>query len=653
MPLLRPSNQFTKSLCDFLGRIPRLIAAETRPLPPQPRVPLVIRVGAAGPLQLPHDGDRLSSALRSILSALKKYADESANPNFHQKMFSEAYPPPAQLRLVCQLAAGFDQMAASAAMAIGYELHAVLPGGRAAFQNDIERNLRRATSRVDDHDPGPTGDPVSQFQQLLANANRVLELDRDDESSDQSPFTRNDYAQAGSIILDHSDVVVLAVHDEPCPALGGTRWMESRAEEKDLTVIRIPVERPFDAVLIWSVDGRREYRSLFDAAFHETNSDIFAAALDRELFGASFDPSKTELGWLERRMTTQLDPEYNTREWNKRWELASSDALARRDLGLAQQQIDDHCKLTKIWADHRASAMAELVRGSFILGALLGIVAVLGALIGILFPVIGYAGKVVEILCLFVIFWLISRSRRRDWRSQWLSLRQLERFIEQAAWLLLLGRSRVYGTPSHLVQFQTDNVAVWTNAYFRAVIRNCTIPAARFGPDYLKTVHLLALQNLVVDQISYFEEEAPFQYKSDVFLERSIKTCVLIALTVTLAYLFPPVLFWLQKLLGESIPGEIVAVLGAFLTSTAAALAAIRNHGEYAQIAARFEGSREALLAIQAQLAARLPDRRPDFSPPPLRSAYLASVVGRATDILIQEVQGWRAVLQKKEIEPT
>jgi hypothetical protein len=79
----------------------------------------------------------------------------------------------------------------------------------------------------------------------------------------------------------------------------------------------------------------------------------------------------------------------------------------------------------------------------------------------------------------------------------------------------------------------------------------------------------------------------------------------------------------------------------------------MRHHGEYAQIAARYEGACEELQAIRSQLAMRLPDRRTDFSPSPLRSTYLASIIERATEVLIQEVQGWRAILQKKEIEPT
>jgi hypothetical protein len=677
MPLWTPKHQFAKSLRDFLSRLPGLVVGVAGSAPPAPSVPFVMRLGVAGPLQLGGEDDSLPRAVAQILEALKTYAIEGANPRFHQRMFADGgTPPPPRLRLLCQLAAGFDQMAGEAALALSYELNAVLPGSRAAFRQDIERNLRdQKPAAGQRHEPDLVGfgdaasdswtpaqrggaereasGPVSQFERLLVEADRVLELDRDDESSDHTPFTLTDYAQAGSVIIDHSDVVLVAVHKELTPALGGTQWIEQRAENRDLAVIRVPVDRPFDAILIWTVDGRREHRRLFEAASQEISSHLFAVALDERMLGPPIDLQKTRLGWLERRMTAQLDPEYNAKKWDTRWERASSDALARHDLGQAPQQIDKDLKSAKVWADHRASALAELVRGTFIASALLGVIAVIGALLGVLFPDQGKAGKIVEIVCLAIIFWTIGRSRQFAWRSQWLSLRQLERYIEQAAWLLLLGRGRAYATPSHLAQFQTDDIAIWTNTYFRAVIRNASFPEAHLTADYLKTVHALTLQNLVDDQICYFEAEAPFQHKSNEILERWTKICVSVALVATLAYLCLPLEWEKVQLLGDATPSKIVTVLGAILTTAAAALSAIRNHGEYAQIAARFEGTCQSLRAIKDQLAARLPDRRPDFSPPTLRSASLASIVGAATDVLVQEVQGWRAILQTKEIEPT
>jgi hypothetical protein len=667
MFLRRPTHQFTKSLHDFLGKIPGLAIGAPGPLPSVPHVPFVIRLGTAGPLHLGNDDRVVARAVNAILSALKEYADRS-NSRFHDRMFSDGPSAPvAQLRLSCKLAPGFDQMAASAALANGYRLHIVLPGGRSAFQGDIERNLH-CPAPATLAQPGPIGDdhadgvlegtqgsdPTSQLKQLLNDAERILELDRPGDTSDEAPFTPNDYAQADSVVLDHSDLVLVAVHDEPYPGLGDTHRIEQGAEDIDLTVIRLPIERPFDTELIWTTDdGRREQRRLFEVGGERACPEIFDAPLDIRLLGEPFDLSKTKLGGFEHRMVAQLDPAYNAREWDKRWQIGSFDA--RSGLALAPHQIDCDLKAPKIWADCCASAMAELVRGSFIFTALLGVISVFGALLKLLshLPLLAYGGEVLEVACLSVIFWFIWRSRRYDWRSQWLSLRQLERHIDQVAWLLLIGRGRVYATPPHLSKFQNDHIAHWTNMFFRAVVRNSSFPTLRLTADYLKNVHALVLRNLIEDQICYLQGEASFQQKSDDVLERWIKACVIVAGVATIAYLFPPTHSAISYLLGDSVPDRVVPVLGALLPAGAAALAAMRSHGEYAQIAARYEGANAALQVKRNQLATRLPDRRPDFEPRSLSSAQLASIVGEATDILIQEVQGWRAILQKKEIEPT
>ena len=649
----QPKHQFSKSLRDFLLKIPGVISGTPRrALSPPPAVPLTIRVGVAGPLRLQAEGE-LAPVISAILEALKRYS-ESANLRFLQRM-SPQRRLPSQLRVVSQLAGGFDQFVAAAAIAAGYSLHAVLPGNREAFARDIERNSAHGS--------------VERFDGLLKKAERVLELDREHESTVDAPFTLPDYSQAGSVILDHADLILVVVHDEASPAPGGSRWMAARAEERNLAVIEVPLEQPFSARLLWTVEGRREEQELFGDGSREAAAELFAAALDYRLVGADFDLAKTELGNWERRFVVQLDPRFNEQEWDRRWQLDSPEgAFAKCDLGVAQEQLDRGLKQAKIWSDVRASAMAELVRGSFIFSAMLSAAAVTGALLGIIVPAasetsdaaagfslnlsLSIGGKVVEIICLIAIFWLMRRSRQRDWRSHWLSLRQLERYIEQTFWLLLLGRSRVYETPSQLTKFQSDDVAKWTNAYFHALIRNCSFPTVRLTSDYLETVRSLVLRNLIANQINYLQDESRFQQKSDETLEWWTKALVAAAAGGT-------ILFFLYLVVGEVMPvpkgdlGRVVSACGALLTATAAALSAIRSHGEYAQIAARYEGSWEALQGVQGRLAARQPERRRDDSRLRLRSARLASAVGEATDILIGEVQGWRAILQKKEIEPT
>ena len=145
MPLFKPKGQFSKSLFDFIGRFPRIIAGGPATLPAIPRVPLVIRVGVAGPLdfQSLQAKTAVAQALDAILGALKDYADRSANLSFHERLYPKgSETPPAQLRLVGQLASGLDQMAASKAQAIGYTLHVVLPGTRDAFEHDLRRNAK-------------------------------------------------------------------------------------------------------------------------------------------------------------------------------------------------------------------------------------------------------------------------------------------------------------------------------------------------------------------------------------------------------------------------------------------------------------------------------------------------------------------------------
>ena len=95
---------------------------------------------------------------------------------------------------------------------------------------------------------------------------------------------------------------------------------------------------------------------------------------------------------------------------------------------------------------------------------------------------------------------------------------------------------------------------------------------------------------------------------------------------------------------------QAVTVLGALMPATAAALSAVRHHGEYAQIASQYECTAAALQGVEDRLIFLLPDRRNGTRQP--RSSILHALMVQATDATFQEVQGWRAVLQKKEIEP-
>lgn len=60
-----------------------------------------------------------------------------------------------------------------------------------------------------------------------------------------------------------------------------------QAERLDLPIIRIPVSKPGDSVLIWTEQGRREERRLFGDAGGGIDPAIFEPALARELIDRS------------------------------------------------------------------------------------------------------------------------------------------------------------------------------------------------------------------------------------------------------------------------------------------------------------------------------------------------------------------------------
>lgn len=666
----RPSNQAMKSLRDFITLFPG-IARSSAPAPAQPPTPpLVLRVAAAGHLHVPSPAS-LQHALQEIFTRLQEYAWR-INDRFSHSLNGSgqmAGPRQPELRVLCQLAPGVDQMAASAALELGYSLHAVLPGSRIAVEDNIRRHGSNAPISFRTREEADREDAVQVYRELLERASRVLELDPPTGPIDSRELTNESYAQAGSIILSHCDIVIVAIHEDGDDHAGGTKWIEQRTEDLNLPLIRVPIDRPSQATLIWTTEGRRETRALFNEVSEGLNSTVFDSALNQTLLNQSATPTPYTSGWFENRIINQLKPSFNSQLWDERWTLpATGTSLADHSLGSVTKQIDDDLKMVKVWADHRASALAIIVRGSFIFCAMLGSLAVFGAVVGLLQPGLGKPGKILEIACLTIILCFIRRSTRLNWRAQWLSLRQLERSIEQVAWLLTLGRVPPFAVPAHAHEFQDDEHNIWANWYLRSVLRAASFPNARLDADYIKTVHELASKNLVRNQISYFESEAAFYHRADERLDIYIKRCILLAFLVTFVYLTAP--YMLSLVLHFDMPAElsnvlwtisakmptvaspVATALGALMPAIAAALSAIRSHGEYAQIAARYRGTSDALQQLEFQAVHMLTDRRRNRRGLPLRSGEVAELLLAATNSLFQEVVGWQSILRKKEIEP-
>lgn len=427
----------------------------------------MLRVAAAGHLHIPNPKP-LQRTLPKVLAELVAYAGR-VNERFSSSLGDSGELQQPDLRILCQLASGVDQMAAATALDLGYSLHAVLPGSRESVKRDISRQKEQSASSRDLDQSAA----VVVYQDLLDRATRVLELDPPTGRSGAGMPTTEAYAQATSIILEHSDIVLIVIHDKGSEHPGGTKWMEQRSEELNLPIIRVPIDNPTQATLIWTTDGRRESRHLFKRD-QTLRPSVFEAALNRTLLNQASTFSPYKPGWFEDRMINQFDPAFNAQLWDDRWKLPNTEkSLADNSLGPVVSQIDEDLRQVKVWADHRASALANMVRGSFIVCALLGSIAVAGAVAGLIYSGLSKSGKMLEIACLLVILLFIRRSTKWNWRAQWLSLRQLERSIEQAAWLLTLGRTPTFTIPAHELEFQGDPESIWTNLVSSRSVARC------------------------------------------------------------------------------------------------------------------------------------------------------------------------------------
>jgi hypothetical protein len=143
---------------------------------------------------------------------------------------------------------------------------------------------------------------------------------------------------------------------------------------------------------------------------------------------------------------------------------------------------------------------------------------------------------------------------------------------------------------------------------------------------------------------------------------------VCIAIGVTALYLVGHVVLWVHELTApswapvavmESLSRWVIAARtwvifgGALLPAVAAAISSVRGHGEYLQLATRFQGAAAALREIEVQMATRLQNRRFDANAVAPPSAWLAGPITSATEVLADEVMTWRAIFQKKNIEPS
>jgi hypothetical protein len=295
-------------------------------------------------------------------------------------------------------------------------------------------------------------------------------------------------------------------------------------------------------------------------------------------------------------------------------------------------------------------------RRAFLLTTVLGLVAV-GA--GVAAGALGMphekgatAFKVVEFAVMLLVLGMYSREKKMRWRIRWLNYRQLAEQLRHSRYLLLLGRAIPIEVPVYMQEFHDDSD--WTNWYVRAFMRQASLPNARVDRDYLEAVRWLLERRQVGYQYEYYAQSSKHQERTDGRLDRAIGILVWTVLGLLGVYLGlhfyadwfgPPRLI---HLLDRARPW--ITAISATLPAIAAALSAIKNHGEYAQNTLRYRGMAVTLHDLMGELAEQRGALNGD-----LTRAYgvIARLAASTAGYLLEEVYQWRTILQMKELERT
>jgi len=192
-----------------------------------PQVPFTLCVGITGhrhealpPEYLPQLPGQIRDALQLLTRGAVAVRASAAD------CFADKEP---RFVFVSALADGADQIAAEAALEMGYSLQAVLPFARDDYRRDFTRP-----------------EAATRFDILIGKADRILEL----------PGARarepEGYMMAGRATVAHCDVLIAVWDGLPARGRGGTAEVVQLAIKRGSPVIHLPVDGTTPPQIVWS-----------------------------------------------------------------------------------------------------------------------------------------------------------------------------------------------------------------------------------------------------------------------------------------------------------------------------------------------------------------------------------------------------------------
>ena len=587
-----------------------------------PAIPFCLNVGVTGHrLAALGDSATLRPRLHRILLQLRDAAARlhAAKPG----LFAPAALAP---RLVCPLAEGADQLAADAALELGYELHAILPFRRHHYSEDFASPAALAA-----------------FDRLLGRATRVLEL----------PCARGEvpsaYALAGRATVAHCDVLIAVWDGRPARGAGGTAEVVEHALRRGAPVLHVPVDATQPTRLIWSAH---------EPHLLQTRIDEFAA---RILDDSGFDPLIDHLlapprDPIERAHLTAFQHEHQRRfkprieyplllaaAGARRMErsaviapayLASGDDdwRAFETTGQPFTAVMHHTvtwRAAYAWSDRLAAHFAQSYRSGHIFNFVAGAVAVLLGLSGLLLPrdKLWLAFTELAVISGFVVNTRIGVAQ--NWHRRWLDYRQLAERLRPMAILSLVGiaqpdlRPTSRGTPS------------WVDWYAAGIWRSIGMPSGELSASVRDLTRLIVAED-IDPQVAYHRSSAAVIHQLDHRLH-SAGSLLFIASCLSCGVFIAA--YFIDHAWTAAHAASFVA-LSAGLPAIGTAFFGIRVQGDFAGTAARSLVTAEHLAAIGGALTGE-----------PVTLSRTADGTEAAARAMLADLGEWRLSHQQRQLE--
>jgi hypothetical protein len=669
------------------------IAANAVSAPPMPSVRLCL--GVTGHRE---DNPAFAANRAAIETALLQVLD------MVEAAVVAEYPGPiAPTRLHCLLSDGTDQIAATSALARGWELIAPMPFGLAL---NAAINAHPATAdeaRALMAAPGDCGDCSTELRSraarihTLAGQARLFELaDRDDTMrelylaklqfpNDQrkaSMFAAESslrVALAGRVMIEQSDLLV-AVWDGLSHAhIGGTGHTIQVALETGAPVVWIDTRAP-DRWRILSgqealagagvesrteVDRSAELRAIVRHALYPADPPLIHKRHRRrppagpEVLARETWPVRSNPVWhLYRRVEALFGADnFRSRFRNLRVTYETPDAIISRSAArllalaralpgqLAAYMVDIETGILRrfAWADGISARLSDVYRGGMTLNFLLAPLSIVGGIAYLTFASSNekWLFALFELTLLAAVLVITLTGQKRRWHRRWFETRRVAEYLRHAPILQLFGVARAPG------RWPMGTETSWPEWYARHALREVGLPHLVVTQSYLRQAVAELLQDHVTTQRDYHIAKARRLAAVHHNLDRLSGVLFTLAVLSVMGYLSLKggggLRLWSPSI-AEHL-SYLFTFLGVLLPTFGGAIAGIRYFGDFERFAAISRVTAEKLQVINTRIALLLaaPEGALDYG----RAADLAHATD---DVVVSEIESWQAVFGGKQV---